>query len=122
MNEQVEVMKQIMELTDTMEEGMKHIKEKLNQRAPEKAIKMLLDTTTAFTHIEQALEPMLEELPVNNIPEKTDKLRSALAVMVSEYEKSKGLRGREILQFTLEPAFNNWRAELEEVLKPYTLS
>jgi len=121
-NEQVEVMKKIMELTDTMEEGMEHIKEKLNQRAPGKAVKMLLDTTTAFTHIEEALEPMLEELPENSIQEKTDKLRSALAVMVSEYEKSKGLRGREILQFSLEPAFKNWRAELEEVLKPYTLS
>jgi len=66
-NEQVEVMKKIMELTDTMEEGMEHIKEKLNQRAPGKAVKMLLDTTTAFTHIEEALEPMLEELPENSI-------------------------------------------------------
>jgi len=31
MNEQVEVMKKIMELTDTMEEGMEHIKEKLTR-------------------------------------------------------------------------------------------
>ena len=81
-----------------------------------------MDATTAFTEIEEALQPILPELPENNIPEKTDKLRSALAVMVSEYEKSKGLRGREIFQFNLEPAFENWRTELEEVLKPYTLS
>jgi len=122
LNEQVGVIKQVIDLTETMEEGMEHIKEKLQEGKPEKAIKMLLDTTTAFTHIEEALEPMLPELPENSIEEKTDKLRSALAIMVSEYEKSQGLRGREILQFNLEPAFKNWREELKEVLNPYILS
>jgi len=120
--EQVEVMRQIIELTETMEEGLEHIKDTLNQRTPKKAIRMLLDTTTAFTHIETVVEPMLTELPENSIEEKTDRLRSALAIMVSEYEENNGLRGREILQFTLEPAFKDWRAELQEVLMPYTLS
>ncbi|UNC91723.1 hypothetical protein [Candidatus Contubernalis alkaliaceticus] len=122
MNDQIEVMKQIVELTDTMEEGLEHVKGQLDQRSPEKAIQLLFDTTNAFTHIEKAVQPILSEIPENNIQEKTDKLRSALSAMVGEYEGNSGLKGREILQFILEPAFKNWRFELKEVLMPYTLS
>ena len=120
MNDQVEVMKKIMELTDTMEEGLAHVRNMLSERAPEKALPVLTDSAHAFTSVEAALQPILHELPDNNIQERSDMFCRALKAMVSEYENNKGLRAQELLQFFLEPAFRNWQAELEDTLKPYT--
>ncbi|MBS4025226.1 MAG: hypothetical protein KGZ96_06065 [Clostridia bacterium] len=122
MNQQIDVIKQILELMNTMAEGIAFVKGKLDQQSPEEAVNVLLDTTNAFATIELALQPILSKLPENSIQEKIDRLRSALATMVSEYEQNQGRKGQEILQFNLEPAFKNWQTELEQVLKPYILN
>ena len=121
MNDQVEVMKKIMELTDTMEEGLAHVRNLLSERDPEKALPVLTDSAHAFANVEAALQPILHELPDNNIQERSDMFRRALKTMVSEYENNEGLRAQELLQFFLEPAFRNWKVELDNTLKPYSL-
>jgi len=65
---------------------------------------------------------MMEKLPENQILEKADKLRTDFDIMVKEYESSKGQKAYEIMQLTLEPSFKNWKQELENTLKPYTIS
>ena len=122
MNEQIEVINKLLELLETMEEGLIYIEEKLSERDPKNAIKMLMDTTDAFASIEVSLQPILPELPENSVQEKTDGLRSGLAIMISEYENNQGIKALECLQSNTMPAFNIWRAELEQVLRPYTLS
>ncbi|WP_257786404.1 hypothetical protein [Clostridium formicaceticum] len=42
--------------------------------------------------------------------------------MVKEYESTNGQKAYEIMQLTLEPAFKNWKEELEKTLRPYILS
>ena len=122
MNNHIEVINRMMELVETMGEGLEYIQEKLERDEPEKAVKMLLDTTHAFASIEESLHSVLSELPEEGIQEKTDTLRSALAEIVREYEKGQGHLALDIFKLELYPAFNRWREELERVLKPYTMS
>lgn len=119
MNKQIEVIKQIIELMNTMAEGISYGKGKLNQQSPKEAIIILVDTTNAFATIELALQPILPKLSANSIQEKMDRLWSALATLVSDYEENQGRKCQEILQFNLEPSFKNWQAEVEQVLQQH---
>jgi len=117
-----EVIKNTLDLLETMEEVMNYVKNKLKELNIEGTITLLTDLITAFIQVEKSLLPMMNKLRQNQILEKTDKLRIAFDSMVKEYENSKGQRAYEIMQFTLNPAFSNWRQELENTLKPYILS
>ena len=117
-----EVIKYTLGLLETMEEGMDYVKAKLGELNIEGTVTVLTDLITAFTEVEKSISPMVAELPKNQILEKADKLRTDFDTMVKEYETAKGQKAYEIMQFTLEPSFKNWKQELENTLKPYTIS
>lgn len=117
-----EVIKYILDLLETMEEGMEYVKTKLGELNIEGSVRLLTDLVSAFTEVEISISPMIEGITENKILEKADKLRSAFDTIVKEYENPKGRKAYEIMQFTLEPSFRNWKQELETILKPYILS
>lgn len=117
-----EVIIQTVGLLQTMEEGMDYVKAKLGELDIEGTITVLTDLITAFTEIEKSIFPIIDKIPENQIEEKTNKLRKAFDAIVKEYENNKGHKTLEIMQFTLYPAFKNWREELENMLKPYVVS
>ena len=117
-----EVIKYTLDLLETMEEGMDYVKVKLGELNIEGTVTILTDLITAFTEVEKSISPMMDELPENQISEKSDKLRTAFDMIAKEYETSKGQKVYEIMQFTLEPSFKNWKQELENTLKTYVLS
>ncbi|ABR46962.1 hypothetical protein Amet_0737 [Alkaliphilus metalliredigens QYMF] len=116
--QEIEVIKNTLELLETMEEGLMYIKGKLKELKTEETINVLLDLTNAFASIEGSLNSILPKLEDNSITVRMDKLKNALNVMIKEYENTKGQRAVEIMQFTLEPAFKNWKREVEETLRP----
>lgn len=73
-----------------MEEGLAYIKEKLTELNIEATITVLSDTIDAFSAVELAITPMIDELEDNEILIKTDELRKRLDIMVKEYEKKNG--------------------------------
>jgi hypothetical protein len=117
-----EIIKYTLNLLKTMEEGMDYVKAKLGEFNIEGTVMVLTDLITAFTEVEKSISPMIEKLSKNNIMEKSDKLRRAFDTMVREFETTKGQKAYEIMQFTLEPTFKNWKEDLESILKPYVLS
>jgi len=117
-----EIIKYTLTLLETMEEGIDYVKAKLGELNIEGTVTVLTDLITAFTEVEKSISPMLEKLPENNIIEKSDKLRRAFDIMVNEYEDNNGQKTLEIIQFTLQPSFKNWKQELENILKTYVLS
>lgn len=117
-----EVMKQTLELLETMEEGFTYIKKKLGELNTEGTITVLTDLINAFTEIDKSIFPSLEELSESQVPQKSNKLTKAFDTMVKEYESNRGQKAYEITQLTLEPAFKHWKEELEKVLKPYIVS
>ncbi len=92
-----EVIKYIVGLLETMEEGMDYVKAKLGELNIEGTVTVIIDLITAFTEVEKSISPMIDELPENQISEKADKLRVSFDTMVKEYEVSKGQKAYEIM-------------------------
>lgn len=117
-----EVIRQTLDLLETMEEGMDHVKVRLGELNIEGNITVLTDLITAFTEVEKGITPMLEDLPENNIIKKSDKLRKAFDIMVKEYESNKAQKTYEVMQITLQPSFKSWKEEMELTLRPHIAS
>src|SRR5690554_2821948 len=113
MEKHMEVIHQILALTDTMEEGLGYIREKLNGNSLTQAATMLFDVTHSYATVESALQSLSDQLPENNIQTQCKQLRSSLSAMVDDLKHNQGHRGLEIFQFVLEPAFKKWQAELK---------
>ena len=117
-----EVIFNILDLLEIMEEGLAYIKEKLIELNIEATITVLSDTIDAFSAVERSITPMLDELGDNKILGKTEELRKRLDIMIKEYEKKNGQKFYEIIQLSLEPAFKEWKEEIEQRLRPYVVS
>ena len=76
-----------------MEEGLNYIKEKIMELNKEATVRVLSDTLAAFSSIERAMLPMVDELEEN-----------------------------EIIQISLQPVFKSWKEEIELIIRPYVES
>lgn len=83
----------ILDLLELMEEGLNYIKEKIMELNKEATVRVLSDTLAAFSTIETAMLPMVDELEEN-----------------------------EIIQISLQPAFKSWKEEIELRIRPYVES
>lgn len=116
------VINNILNLVETMEEGLYYIKNKLRGLNIEGSIGALTDLIAAFIEVEKSITPILEEISATGITQKSDNLRRAFDIIVKEYEENKGKKAYEILQLNLEPDFKKWKDELESVLRPYIIT
>lgn len=117
-----EVILSILELLETMEEGIEYIEEKLQNLDIESSTTVLQDTINAFSAIEAAVTPMVDQLEENEILEKTEELKGSFNRLVKEYEKDNGQEFTQINQLSLKPVFENWKTEIELRLRPYVVS
>ena len=117
-----EVIKQTLDLLESMEEGLVYIKKKLEELNTKEAISMLADIINAFSIIEESITPFVEELPKNKICDKINKLRAAFDIMVTEYESNYGKKALEVSKLVLEPAFKSWKEEIEAAIMQYVVS
>ncbi len=122
MNKYINVMRQAKDLSDTCLEGLEHVKSKLKEGEFESTMMMFHDSANAFYQMLKSIQPVLKELPGNELESLSDSLRDTLELVVSAY--AQGDRGKvlEILQFTLLPQYKKWQAELNRCFQPYLLS
>ncbi len=117
-----EVISNILDLLEIMEEGLDYIKQRIMELNIEATTTVLSDTIAGFASIEEAITPILSELEENKILEKAEKLKDRFNILVKEYENKDGRNYYEIIQLSLEPAFNNWKKEIEIAIRPYIAS
>lgn len=72
--------------------------------------------------IENAVEPMEEELPENEIKPMAIILKESMGKVVASYEREKEINLEKQIEEKLLPAFKNWREGLEKILRPYVVS
>lgn len=117
-----EVIFNILDLLEIMEEGLDYVKKRIMKLNMEATVTVLSNTIDAFSTIEAVMIPILEELEENEIMEKTEVLKEKFNILVKEYEKVNGQKFYEIMQLSVEPAFNKWKKEIEIELRPYVAS
>ncbi|MFD0824984.1 hypothetical protein ACT8ZR_04875 [Neobacillus sp. M.A.Huq-85] len=116
-----DVMKRILDLTETMEEGLTHIHNQVNEGYFEASVPLLQGVITAFASIEKSI------LDINNLrqvdfKEVFQNLRQGFNVLTESYEQGSGGKALEILQFNVLPISKKWKAALEQSFEPYLVS
>jgi len=115
-------MRQAKDLSDTCLEGLEHVKSKLNQGEFESTMMMFHDSANAFYQMHKSIQPVLKELPDNELELLSDSLRDTIELVVSTYEQGDRSKVLETLQFTLLPQYKKWQDELNHCFQPYLLS
>lgn len=121
MNNHIEVIRNIFALLNTIEEGLNYIKIQISELRYEGALRLLEDSMLGITSIEQSLEP-ITEMSKYNISQLTTELKNSIVKIVENYEKEKHELIDNQIEKDLLPAFFCWKDELENALKPYTIS
>ncbi|EEG76543.1 hypothetical protein [Dethiobacter alkaliphilus] len=120
--ENIEVIHSILQLLPTIEEGLEYIKKQLTELRYEEALELLQDAMGGIVSIEKAVQPILQKLPENKTNFLGDNLKEKMSIVVSSYESGKNADLEKQVGEEALPAFKDWKAELERVLRPYTVS
>lgn len=122
MEKHKEVIERILELLETIATGIVHIQKQLSEIRYEEAFSLLQDTVLGIVSIEDALVPIMPKFRGNNIENLADILRNNLSKAVSSYEQAQEINLEKQLEKDILPAFKEWKAEVERMLKPYVVS
>lgn len=120
MNPKIEVMKQLLDLTDTIEEGIIFINEKLAETDYAPAIQVTEDVIGGYASCENAVNDLLlffEDEQV--ILSKQTDLRDVMARLVSAYEQEDYVEAQKIVESSLVITFNAFKKSITEELKAY---
>lgn len=122
MEKHIDVMKQSVELSETILEGLQHIQKLLGEGKFEETMSMFEDIVSAFSTMQQSLTPVTEKLENQEIDAKAIKVQAALELVVTAYEAKSHGKVQEIIQFTLTPQLKKWKEALEKTFQPYIIS
>lgn len=115
-------MKQSIELSETILEGLQHIQKLLSEGKQEQTVFLFEDVLTAYATISRTVEPVLKELNNETVTTVQADFSKAADLVVSAYEQKYYPKVQEILQFNLVPQFKKLKEELEKAFSPYLVS
>ncbi|WP_339213811.1 hypothetical protein [Ornithinibacillus sp. FSL M8-0202] len=119
MDKHIDVMKQSLELQDTLMEGLKHIQIQINEGKYEDSILLFEEAVRAYSMIEKSLKGLPEGVLSDENIKLAEKVKVTIELVVSAYESYSYGKVQEILQFTLIPSFKKWKSELEKNFNQY---
>ena len=122
MEKYIEVMKQSLDLSGTILEGLQHIQKLLGEGKIDETMALFEDVISAFAVVERSIEPVKEELHDHELEDKVKSVKGALEHVVSAYEVKNHGKVQEVMQFTFVPQFKKLKDELERAFRPYLIS
>ncbi|WP_017726259.1 hypothetical protein [Halalkalibacterium ligniniphilum] len=122
MERYVNVMKQSIELVETMEEGVGYIHTQLNEGRFEQSVLLFEDVLNAYAIVEQSTSSVLAKMEEQSVLLQLEKGKQALERILSTYEEKQHEVVKEIIQFTLLPAIHTLKKELEQSFSSYLVS
>lgn len=122
MESYTDVIKNILELLKTIEEGIFHMEKLILKLEYEECVVMFQDVLHGIEGIETSMMPMLEKLPENNISTLMEKIYSSVENIVNIIENNQVDNLSVKIESDFMPAFLNWKIELERILSSYVVS
>jgi hypothetical protein len=120
--EQFQIASDIINLSDTIMEGLEHIKHRVSEGYLEDTYYLLEDIMNAVASIHRATEPMLSVLGENSIEEFAQHINHLIDEMTNNYKEQRIEKAKIDFQLVLIPAFKEWKNELERCLSDYIAS
>lgn len=115
-------MKNSIELSETVLEGLQYIQKLLNEGKNEQSVFMFEEVLQAHETITRTIDPVVKELKNEGIPSKQAEFSNATNLVVTAYEEKNYAKVQEILQFNLVPQFKKLKEELEKAFNPFIVS
>lgn len=122
MDKYIEVVQNVLSLLDTIEEGIQHLKKQIFELRYEEGILMLEDIVDGKISIENAMEPMMENLRENKIKSLLKIFNEDINSILNLYENDNKSELEDIISNKFISDFLNWKTEVSDVLKVYTIS
>lgn len=121
MEKYIEVLTRILELSDTLQEGIEHIQLKLAEEKIEDAKILLHDVAEALEAIDQSLSPIEEELPDNSINYLNYNLLKEIKKIILSLLEYNEMELIVNSSKKLLPAYRMWKQEMQRVIGPLIL-
>lgn len=122
MEKYIDVMKQSVELSGTMIEGIEHIQMLLEEGKYEDSMYLFENVVAGFLSIEHSVTPIIETLENNGIEARSKQIKESLELVVSAYEVRNYDKAQEVIRNTLTSHCKEFRQELEAVFSPFLVS
>ena len=119
MHENIDVIYNIVPLLSTIGEALEYTNQLLSQLQYEEALTLLEDVVVGVVSIASAIKPMQPELSKNEIESLGGILALKMSQVVGSYEMGREADLERQIGQALIVAFENWREEIERVLKAY---
>jgi len=116
-----EVIEKILELLDTMEEGLDYVQNQVRKLKYEDAFIVMNDLIDALDSIDSSIQPMQNELQQNNINALSSALKVCLNKVVERFDQNNEVNIDSLLENEVILEFTKWKEEIERVLRPYII-
>jgi len=116
----VAISAQILQLSETIQDGMEHLLSRMDEGHFEDNYYLFQDIVRAFSAIYDAMKSlaMLSPLKESQIMELSEKLITSLDSINGSYENHEQDKAQEAMQAVFLPALSKWKDELERCLHP----
>lgn len=118
----IDMMKQTLQLAETMEESLQYIQKQLNNVTLEETMYLFEDMISGFSVIERLLSTTLEEHNTETLQTKSEQLQNGLNVAVTYYEQKNQGKLQEVFQFNVIPNMKRFKQALDEQFGEYVLN
>jgi hypothetical protein len=105
-----------------MEEGSEHAQNKIAELRYEEAFIILNDIMEGIVSIENTIQQIDKELPLDNIINLSAPIKEGMSKAVACYEQGKESDLYEQIAKTIIPDFRHWKEEIEKILRPCIIS
>jgi hypothetical protein len=122
MENYIDTMRQVSDLSQTALEGLEYVKQMLNEGKIQAALSVSQDFTHAFYQMEKSCDLMMAENYAEDLRNQTIVLRESINLLVSSFEVAYYSKAKEVIQFNLLPCYRKWQNLLQESFRPYIVS
>jgi len=122
MDKYLEVIKHVLELINSIEEGLFHMESQIIKLQYEESVVLLQDAFDAVVKIEESINLISDELKENDMDELIELVYEKFDTMAKLYNDKSVENLSEEIGGELIPRFLDWKTEVEKNLLPYTIS
>lgn len=122
MEKYLEVIKHVLELINSIEEGLFHMESQIIKLQYEESVVLLQDAFDAVVKIEESINLISDELKENDMDELIELVYEKFDTMAKLYNDKSVENLSEEIGGELIPRFLDWKTEVEKNLLPYTIS
>jgi len=116
-----EVIKKLVELLDTCEEGLLHVKSQLVAGLYEQSVEMVIDVFTAIAQLDKTARQIQEHISKGLSGPEFKQVCLAMDSLVLAYELNNRDNQSSVLDNELLPAYKSWKESLNQSLERYVI-